>query len=267
MDYRTEFRKGITKGEFSKCKNDQFNPENPILFESAVLQGYDDAKRTFTNIGKFWQEHNEFRKNFFETIAKEIQKIFREFPAEGFDIWHEKMCDLFLQRLEAEGYKTATYGQAQKVINMAFKYLYCLDGAEASNKVFDLCHMPLDSFTLTWYKRYDLYQKEDGEQAKLNEQIKWSNMKKETYLAVTKVMKTRLEEGQCLYLKGKCYSLPKKPLYAEFVVWPEMQMHLATEAFLFSIDSTAKENKKKWEKEKDLQIKLETVRRSINNYI
>jgi hypothetical protein len=40
---------------------------------------------------------------------------------------------------------------AQKIVNMAFKYLYCFDDANIYYKKFADCHMPLDRFTLKWF--------------------------------------------------------------------------------------------------------------------
>ncbi len=49
----------------------------------------------------------------------------------------------------------ATFGHAQKIVNMAFKYLYCCRGAEKyENTVFSHCHMPLDGYTIADYRKY-----------------------------------------------------------------------------------------------------------------
>lgn len=48
-----------------------------------------------------------------------------------------------------------TFGHAQKIVNMAFKYLYCCRGAENyEDTVFSHCHMPLDSYTIADYRKY-----------------------------------------------------------------------------------------------------------------
>lgn len=41
-----------------------------------------------------------------------------------------------------------TVGQAQKWINMTFKYLHLLDYPEVQN-VYEYCHVPIDSYMLT----------------------------------------------------------------------------------------------------------------------
>lgn len=48
-----------------------------------------------------------------------------------------------------------TFGHAQKIVNMAFKYLYCCHGAEKyEDTVFSHCHMPLDRNTIADYRKY-----------------------------------------------------------------------------------------------------------------
>ena len=161
--YKDSFKKQI-KGPFaSYVKENETAPldkKNINIFTAAVAQGYDDAKRTFTGIGDIWESFstedntptnelpNQNRDAFFEIIARKIQSLFTN-PWENFDEWHYETCNLFINTLKKKNYE-ATYGQAQKVINMAFKYLYCLYGADSKEycTVFDKCHMPLDSFTL-----------------------------------------------------------------------------------------------------------------------
>ena len=54
--------------------------------------------------------------------------------------------------IEKFNHYNARYGQAQKVVNMALKYLYCCDNIDEQTRIkFDPCHMPLDQYTLAWY--------------------------------------------------------------------------------------------------------------------
>ena len=91
----------------------------------------------------------------------------------------------------------ARYGQAQKVINMAFKYLYCCEGAEKYNSKFADCHMPLDQFTLAWFfmEGNPLYQG-------------WSWLDKTTYNSINEEVKKILKT--CILDK-------------ELVIWNELK--------------------------------------------
>ena len=70
---------------------------------------------------------------------------------ESFDEIHKKICVNLIEKCEER--ISMTYGQAQKIINMAFKYLYCCRHDSAMEERFKACHMPLDSFSLEWFKR------------------------------------------------------------------------------------------------------------------
>lgn len=93
-----------------------------------------------------------------------------------------------------------TYGQAQKIINMAFKYYYCCDDAPDDYKFYD-CHMPLDRYTLAWVK--------DITGVHLSAWSKIDNY--EIYLSIqTEIAK---------YLKNNTSNLPTHSLEAEFEIW------------------------------------------------
>ena len=94
-------------------------------FEAAVDLAYGDAKRTMTGIGKHEKEKNaaiteirdELRKYFFEEKAPEKE--------EDFDKKHSDLCAIWCRHFS--GSDLGTYGKAQKIINMSFKYLLCCE--------------------------------------------------------------------------------------------------------------------------------------------
>ncbi|MFR2492079.1 MAG: hypothetical protein ACLS9B_16425 [Coprococcus comes] len=127
---------------------------------------------------------------------------------------------------------------------MTFKYIYCLKGAEEKEKYFEFCHMPLDSITLEWFYRLG----EKGE--KINVEIKgkkieekigrkypsWSNLRKlsegdkKEKVKVISYGYMDIQKTIRKYFKNK---EKLTPLKAEFIIWPQMQLVLASEA-LFS---------------------------------
>lgn len=167
-----------------------FDINNVELFQNAVWQGYLDASRTFSGIKNTNKEQEPFKN-----LAGHIQKYFAE--NEEFD--HEGWCDQFIGDIKNEtyAYPNPRYGQAQKVVNMAFKYLRCCDGAKNYAKKFDLCHMPLDQFTLAWYF---------AEGNELFEE--WSYFDKGTY--------NKVQEGIRNILDNNI-------LDKEFIIWQEMK--------------------------------------------
>lgn len=63
-----------------------------------------------------------------------------------FDNWHRDTCIKLKEIHKGFG----RIGRSQKVINMAFKYLSCIDNAY--DAILPFCHMTLDGYTLNWYK-------------------------------------------------------------------------------------------------------------------
>ena len=166
----------------------EFDLKNEGLFRSAVWQGYLDASRTFVKI-----KHTNDRRDAFNNLASSIHKYFK-----GEDIFrHSEWCEKFIKDVQKYNEYEARYGQAQKVVNMAFKYLYCCEGADKLRDKFEYCHMPLDQFTLAW-----LF----SEGGKFY--VGWSYFKKDIYKETQNKIKEILGDN----IIGK-----------EFVIWEEMQ--------------------------------------------
>ena len=73
-----------------------------------------------------------------------------------YDKWHWETCKEFKSDFNSiTGITGIAFGKAQKIVNMSFKYLFCLQNAEDKKyaEKFEYCHMPLDSYTLEWYKQ------------------------------------------------------------------------------------------------------------------
>ena len=70
-----------------------------------------------------------------------------------FDLWHHTTCQTFLAVLQTY-YNDAQYGKAQKIVNMMFKHLYCMNFGEnkkddksdwlvLDEAYFEYCHLTL----------------------------------------------------------------------------------------------------------------------------
>lgn len=68
----------------------------------------------------------------------------------NFDEFHHEICQRFLDKLNKirnmVGLQSATYGNAQKMINILFKYLACFDDYPKYADLFSYCHMPIDGY-------------------------------------------------------------------------------------------------------------------------
>ena len=65
----------------------------------------------------------------------------------NFDKFHEELCDCFLSISSSAGF-SHTYGNAQKMTNMIFKYLTCFSDYMDFADLFSYCHVPIDSIIL-----------------------------------------------------------------------------------------------------------------------
>jgi hypothetical protein len=244
-------------------KNDSKKPcelnsvEDPISIKSAVDLAYNDAKRTMDGIGKFENEKNSA----LDQIKKKIEQYFSNnssLSKDDFDQFHHELCKIWC---ESFNNNIGTYGKAQKIVNMTFKYLRCCNDASTHKDCFCHCHMPLDSFTLEWFKRRvaPYLDKKDFVKGKM---ISWSN----------------LEYGSCDYFQKdnkeyysyKYYlvhirdyvnnTYPRlTPLELEFIEWPRMQREIDAETFLFALKDDLSSQEKNEIKKESLNTKYERI--------
>jgi len=201
-----EFVSEITRGPFRCLRDDASDGTSEYvvnhskafddIYECAVYQAYLDMCRTIPGVGKDKKKEKAAEK-MRDLVARSLKDYFEGEPKtkEGaFDGWHGSAMHAFSVPLRI------TCGQAQKILNMAFKYLYCCkDMREGHAKHFECCHMPLDGYTLAWYSR-ECDAQYDGEA--------WSS--------IDDVAKYGTIEGR---IREKLQG--KNALLAEFVIWAE----------------------------------------------
>lgn len=217
---------------------------------SAVYLAYNDAKRTMAGIGKFEKEKDEAICN----IAENIEKYFKKDPPseEIFDQFHyHQLCKIWCDSFEND---IGAYGKAQKIVNMTFKYLRCCDDASDHEDYFRYCHMPLDSFTLEWFKR--------AKNLKAGKMISWSNLEYGSCDYFQKDNKEYYSYKYYLvhirdYVKNTYPSLT--PLELEFIEWPRMQREIDAETFLFALKDDLSSQEKNEIKKESLNTKYERI--------
>lgn len=234
-------------------------------FEAAVDLAYGDAKRTMTGIGKHEKEKNaaiteirdELRKYFFEEKAPEKE--------EDFDKKHSDLCAIWCRHFS--GSDLGTYGKAQKIINMSFKYLLCCGDSSEYQDYFKYCHMPLDSFTLEWFKRNvpDGKKLIAGKKLVAGKMSTWSRMENHEDDEYTGKNGKKYYSYQFYvknirkYIKGHNSEL--SPLELEFIEWPKIQLALSAEGFLFGLKE--KEELGQQEKNEIIGLSLDEKYRQI----
>lgn len=215
------------------------------LYVAAVKLAYLDAARTFSGIDKaFLGSDNPFSKTVdaFSSYFKSQQK------EEEFNKVHDSLCKSVQEDFEKFGYR-ATYGQAQKIVNMTFKYLYCAPKRNAEYNCFMHCHMTLDSYILSWFRRtvleeYNKNEKDAGRSCIKKEhynKVKWSALENSgdqetplSYIWIQSKIAAYLISEKSKYRdeKGK----PLSPFFAEFLIWKEEQIRQTKYEIQKSID-------------------------------
>jgi len=133
----------------------------------AITKAYHDLMRTIRGFSCN-PEHDSIIKHAKQALHASITTIlsFQIKTQSEFDELHKTACyDL----IASFGKQPFTIGQAQKWINMTFKYLHLLDYPDVQ-KVYEYCHVPIDSYILnitnytlnkTWSKLNDYHEYSD----------------------------------------------------------------------------------------------------------
>jgi len=118
------------------------------IYQKAVSQGYGDASRKIPGIGK---KPRGVRDEILIEISKKIKDYFEQesniASQSDYDTWHEDLCKSIVSDFDSKLSLTIHFGIAQKIVNMAFKYLRCfyVDSLELKNEKFKYCHCPIDT--------------------------------------------------------------------------------------------------------------------------
>ena len=194
------------------------------IYVHAIWLGYLDACRTFNEQKKLKKSDKAI-----ESLAKSIKRYLDN----DCDFDHDSYCKLLVDSYAMH------YGQAQKIVNMAFKYLYCIAKDSSLLTKFDNCHMPLDGIMLEWL--YRNAKDENGKKVLKKSKIgPWSKMekgsKKQSY---DKDGYYTYSYYQSLLLK---HFKNQKPLELDFEYWRDMSLTLSTEQYLRNFSEEEKKD-------------------------
>ena len=243
----------------------------------SLIEQHGGPTQFFVNTLK---ETNTQHGNYFQLV----REYFLGNITEPFDCFHYKLCSCFLaaigQHERKNIYENLRYGKAQKIVNMMFKHLYCMEGAEKYENLFESCHMALDSYTLEWFCRCHKVYGDKGisYQGIVKGKIpEWSNLdydkheneRDDSYLysyfveSIKKLLKKEYPNG-----KTNPY-IDYTPFQAEFQIWPDIQLTMATEAYIMTLpDNRFKnENSEKTDKEIEHARRKDLANRNINQLI
>lgn len=119
--------------------------------ETSIEKAYLDFSRTLHGFQK--QDNSTYIKDMAKALLKtEIIDIANAniCNQHQFDKWHKECCDKLILKFEEFPFH---YGQAQKWINMTFKYLLILD-CKRIESIYGYLHIPLDNIILENLERF-----------------------------------------------------------------------------------------------------------------
>lgn len=238
IDPRTELL--LSKAKFAFVRDQGCcgrTADNPADLEWAATKAYlDMAPRTIKGLGNASNRTREdIRRLTVATAGKVADTIASNSPSgaryqKDFDEIHRALCTDFLNQLNSifeqhnnepstisgpTSIDNQSYGKAQKLVNMLFKYLSCFSDLGSRSGWFDLCHMPIDAYVLSWCKK-------NGIKART---AAWSKLSEEDYALLQERIRDKLIEG-ALSIEG--VPLPTRPLDAEFIIWSEQRARART---------------------------------------
>lgn len=188
--------------------------ESDVLRELAIKKAYRDLQRTMRGFSKSGESkknegkkqevalRDEIKENARKCISAKIKNMIDCNITEQttFDKLHEDACEALVEEFKKNRYDGFTIGQAQKWINMTFKYLNLLDYNDIE-KIYEFCHIPIDRYILEYMLGENIIEKENFKKV-----IYWSKIEKyQDYFEIQEKFR-----DNC---KGKI------PLDEEFEIW------------------------------------------------
>ena len=188
-DMRKEFISGLSAKYAKSLPSKMIGKKGDIMFAAANLYAFGTPFWTrggqkhltvnfITNIEKMLDTFVTKIEKYFISSAPSTQSIFNDF--------HNELCTIFLSDCKTNGY-IHTYGNAQKMINIMFKYLSCFEDAAKYKDWFKYCHLTLDRFTYNGYRlpfyRDIVYPRMHGSSA--TALTNWSELESYEYTPVT----------------------------------------------------------------------------------
>ena len=182
-------------------------------------QAYSDMQpRTISGLSKFKKKNPGAIESVVADLAMEIYDYMHS-PLRNkndFDKWHHNKCLFFINEFNniTNNKVKIEYGKAQKIINVAFKYIYSLDGADNKLDYFEYCHMVLDRYTYS----EGFYKKEIAQRGgKLDS---WSNLDYKTYIKIQDNIRNYLVSSQNTVYRDSNNN-PLTAFEAEFYIFAE----------------------------------------------
>ena len=180
--------------------------KNPPIdwYEVAVRLAYTTFMRTLTGYAKSKNKTGQPKAS--EYLRNRLENYFKSYTMtsqSGFDEWHLETCKNLIDKFGTWGVDSKlTYGQAQKWINISFKYLYaftlfgcCAKGfpVEIDVSKMEYCYLPLDNIVICSLSQEEIDKlKKKNTKWKINKKRKswtydgrsWSKLTETDYITI-----------------------------------------------------------------------------------
>ena len=202
QDLRDEFRKNSFKNKAENTRN-------------AIEMAYADMSRRQAG------HTSEMKDVCIKWLEEEI--FTDSLQITDFNAWHKETCEALISKMNSVTLGFGTVGKAQKVINMAFKYLSCI--THKFDALLEYFHMTLDGYTLEWYKNSVVRWAESKGLPVIKGDIKWSKIAQyNDYMIIQDGIRKYLELNSEYSIKigakeTKCVLLLDAPFESEFIIW------------------------------------------------
>ncbi len=215
------FKKTI-KNEKDFLEKELSKESDISVYVQAIYLGYLDIARSFSGQTKV-KKDDQTIKDIAEKMKNYIDGNENDFNNNFYAV-----CDVLC---DEDTYKMK-FGQAQKIINMAYKYLYCIANDELKNR-FDNCHLPLDSVMLEWIYR-NIKTADNNKLKKVDtlSKMDWGNEKEKGSYDYYKT-----------YINNYCKDNKKTPLQLDFEHWVTVSQELAAKSYLSKFTKDEREKK------------------------
>lgn len=155
----------LTRHDYEEFLIYAFFPAGRNYLSRCISLAYADLQRTVRGIRKS-ENREKIRKAADSHLYEQFTSLQATSPSsrEAFDQWHQQTCVALIDIYQKHGYQPFYVGQAQKWLNMAFKYVYTVGEQRISgySKLYSFCHVPLDNYVISELRKYGFNLKPGG---------------------------------------------------------------------------------------------------------
>ena len=153
-------RSKLTRADYENYLIYLYFGSNRDLLEASIHRAYRDFNRTMHGFRKLEKTRDVYTEavvlmqDEFETLKTHLPT--QSMTNEIFDGWHRVTCEKIVSLFEEYDFHLFV-GQAQKWINMTFKYIFTAgeERIEGFSFSYPFCHVPIDNILLAQLEKHD----------------------------------------------------------------------------------------------------------------